>query len=245
MAPYHIMVSLMLWAAGDGLDADADFLAARDLYAARATLANHERAADGFAQVARRFPDSLDAQIWCARTAYYVSHRVQDDKPRMRRLAQTGLECGERLLGHFAGNYDAQVWGLLARFRQASVSSWLPPLGEIERLTQQLEALRARAPDEYLAYMLLGAVYRELPGWPLSIGDRKKALSLLTEGQRLAPDNAEVLLELAATYRALGDKANARLTYQRCVDKGVGPDVLAWESADARAWAKKQLAELE
>jgi len=240
-----MIAGLALWAGTSALESDADFRNAQALYAQREALGNHERAAEAFAAVANHRTDDMDAQIWCARTAYYAAHRLRDDKPRMRHIADLGHTCGERLLSKFTTSYEAQVWGLLARFRNASASSWLPPLGEIESLAKQLEALRAASPQEYSAYMLLGALYRELPGWPLSIGDRHKALTLLTQGERLAPNNAEVLLELAGTYRALGDTANARLAYQRCIDQGTGPEELAWESSDARAWAKKMLAELK
>jgi hypothetical protein len=245
MGPYQMIMSLAALSAGASLETEADFKAAQELYAQRATLANHERAADAFAAVARRLPESLEAQLWCARTAYYVAHRLRDEKPRMRRTAEQGLECGERLLRTFGSSYDAQLWGLLARFRKASATSWIPPLGEIEKLTRQLETLRAKFPGEFATYMLLGAMYRELPGWPLSIGDRTKSMAILTEGQKLAPDNAELLLQVADTYRALGDKANAKLTYRRCVEQGTGPAELTWESADAQAWAKKMLTELE
>jgi hypothetical protein len=239
-----VIAAFTLAAAEGDLFGDPDFRAARRAPARRADPTKHQRAADAFATIARRRTDSMEAQIWCARTAYYAAHRLRENKAEMRRIAALGAECGERLLADFEA-YPAQLWGLLARFRKVTASSVIPSIGDIERIVRQLEALRAKAPDEYLAYMLLGAVYRELPGWPLSIGDRKKAFERLTEGQRLAPDNSEMLLQLADTYRADGDLKNARLTYKRCAEHGGGPPELAWEMADARAWAKKQLAELE
>jgi tetratricopeptide (TPR) repeat protein len=245
MVASRILASLMISAGVNALDEDAGFAAARELYAQRATLDNHVRAADGFAAVAKRLPENLEAQLWCARTAYYAAHRLTDDKAKMRRVADEGKECGERLIAQFPDSYPAQVWGVMARFRKAAATSWIPPLGEIEKLTRQLETLRAKAPDEYMAYLLLGAVYRELPGWPLSIGDSKKSLALLESAQKLAPDNAEVLLELAATQKASGHREMARETYQRCIDQGAGAPELSWETADARAWAKKMIAELK
>lgn len=246
MTPYQILATLVALSGGaNPLEEDPGFQKAKEVYDQRAVLANHEKAAEGFASLARRFPESLEAQLWCARTNYYVAHRLREDKLRMRRMAALGHECGDRLMGRFGESYDAQIWALLARFRKVSASSMIPPLGEIERLAQQLEALRARAPKEHVAYMILGAMYRELPGWPLSIGDHRKSLALLIEGERLAPDNAEVLLQLADTYRAMGETEKARSTYRRCAERGVGPPELEWESRDAREWAKKMLAELE
>lgn len=245
VSPFHMIASLVAITGGDSLDLDPEFRAAQEHYVRRSALESHEKAADAFFEVGKKHPESLEAQVWCARTAYYAAHRLRDDKKRMRRVAALGQACGERLLARFKGEYQAEIWAVLARFRSASASSWLPPLGEIERIAKQLEALRAGSPGEHLPYMLLGALYRELPGWPLSIGDKKKSFELLTAGLKLVPNDAEMLLQMAETQRALGDKPRAVATFRLCIEKGTGPAELSWETQDARDWAKKVLSEIE
>ncbi len=163
----------------------------------------------------------------------------------MALIAALADTCGQRLAARFGGNYAAQLWAILAHAKHVAASSFIPPVGEIEELTRRLERIAAAHPNEYAAHMMLGAIYRELPGWPLSIGDDEKSLELLTKAAALAPDNAELLLELAATQAALDNTDAARATYERAIQHGTGDPDLAFETAEARAWAKKMLAELD
>jgi hypothetical protein len=56
----------------------------------------------------------------------------------------------------------------------------------------------------------LGLLYRDTPGWPVSIGDRNKAEEYLQSAAVLAPDDPENVLNLAETYLQWGDITNAR-----------------------------------
>jgi tetratricopeptide (TPR) repeat protein len=120
----------------------------------------------------------------------------------------------------------------------------IPPIGKIEQVARHLERLVKRHPKRAKAYLLLGAIYRELPGWPISIGDEKRSLKLLERGLPYAKKNAEYLLEVAATYAALDREDEARATYQKAA-RGSAPPHLIWERDDARAWARKMIAELD
>ena len=223
---------------------DAGLNSALKHYGARQTADQHVKATDAFIKLARKYPKDLEIQIWCARTAYYASHRHRDsDSDIMKRLARAGHQCGQRLKRQFPKNYDAQVWAILIRFKYLVADSMLPPLGKIEKVARQLEQLVKQHPQRAKAYMLLGAIYRELPGWPISIGDEDHSLKLLKRGLPYAKKNAEYLLELAATYAALDREDKARATYKEAA-QGAGDADLIWERDDARAWARKMLAEL-
>ncbi len=214
-----------------------------DLYEKRQNIKNHTQAAQGFSTIAKAHPHDIVAQLWCARTAYYSAHRYQENKTMMKRLARLGHECGERLQP-FAGVYEADLWMILSRFKLFATSGWIPPLGKIEKLTRQLQRIAEKNPKRYATYLLLGAIFRELPGWPLSIGDDKLAMRYLKKGEKLAPNNAELLLELAATYTALNQKDIAKAVYERCIRKGTGAADLQFETQEARKWAKTMLGEL-
>lgn len=56
----------------------------------------------------------------------------------------------------------------------------------------------------------LGLLYRDAPGWPLSIGNRDKAEEFLQSAAVLAPDDPENILNLAETYLKWGNTTNAR-----------------------------------
>lgn len=56
----------------------------------------------------------------------------------------------------------------------------------------------------------LGLLYRDSPGWPFSIGSRRKARDWLEQAAKLAPEYPENLLNLAESYLQWRDWDNAK-----------------------------------
>jgi len=98
-------------------------------------------------------------------------------------------------------------------------------------------------PKRAEAYMMLGTLYRELPPL-LTWGDPKKGVELLEEADRLAPNDPEILLELAAAYAKVGRNQEARKTYLKCINDSQAPKDRKWETQDAKDYARKMLKEL-
>ena len=197
-------------------------------------------------QLADQHPRDLEAQIWCARTAYYAGHRVRDtNKSLMKKIFKQGMQCRRHLLKWHAKSTRGQIWAILINFKHSIADSFIPPVSKIEKVVRQLEKMVAQKTKNHMPFMMLGALYRELPGWPVSIGDEKKSMRYLKQGLKYAGTNAEYLLELAATYQALDQDKLARQTYQKCIKKGSGHADLQWEAQDARQWAKHMLSQLD
>jgi hypothetical protein len=55
----------------------------------------------------------------------------------------------------------------------------------------------------------LGLLYRDAPGWPLSIGNRSRSRKFLENAVKLAPDYPENVLNLAESELTWGEKAEA------------------------------------
>jgi hypothetical protein len=163
----------------------------------------------------------------------------------MKKIFAQGMICRDRMLKKYAHKEEAQIWAILMRFKHIIATSTLPPIGEIEKVASQLEKMVKKKTKNHFPYMMLGAIYRELPGWPISIGDDKKSMQYLKQGHTIAKNNAEYLLELAATQTALDQEDQARKTYTLCIQKGTGHPDFKWEAGDARRWAKKMLADLD
>ena len=215
-------------------------------YDARADIRQHGLATELFATAAAAAPTQMLPQLWCARTSYYAGHRHRDDHAdEMARLLALGVPCGKRLLSRFANDYDAALWGRMIAMKHEIATSLLPSLKRLEQTTAFLENMIAKHPKRFEAYALVGALYRELPAWPISIGDKQRALELFSTGIGLAPDNAEMLLGLGETHLALGDKRAARRTLLRCAQDGTGPKELEFETDEARRWASKLLSDME
>ena len=56
----------------------------------------------------------------------------------------------------------------------------------------------------------LGLLYRDAPGWPVSVGNPSKSLALLKQAVRLAPDYPENYLHLIEAYVKWGETDDAK-----------------------------------
>lgn len=97
--------------------------------------------------------------------------------------------------------------------------------------------------DQAGAHRVLGRIYYEAPGWPLSVGDMQKSLEHLKAAVRLSPGTATNHLYLAETLMKLNETAAARqqlelvLTSRRYVVK-------AQDLEEDRAEARRLLGEM-
>jgi tetratricopeptide (TPR) repeat protein len=102
--------------------------------------------------------------------------------------------------------YLAMDLGQLARTKTLGA---LKIVREIEH-----EFKTAAGLDEHFDYAgperSLGLLYRDAPGWPVSIGGRHKARQWLERAAKLAPDYPENHLNLAESYLQWHDSTDAR-----------------------------------
>ena len=223
----------------------APFAAAMAAYRDRASLDRHREAQQAFVRWARERPTDHDAQIWCARTSFYVAHRLvqADDKAGCAKAAEAGAQCAERAQVIRPRDYDGRYWELMNRFKAGATMSWTSALRAAKPMRAALEELIARDPRRPEGHLFLALAYRELPS-VISWGDNKKAMESALKAFDLAPRDPEVLLEMAESYRVNGEKDLARQFYRRVAGSDVPVD-LEWETEDARRWARKQLADLD
>ena len=94
--------------------------------------------------------------------------------------------------GHY---YLAMNYGQLARAEAPSLAAY--------RLVKQIESEFKSAADLDKSFdhagpvRCLGLLYRDAPGWPFSIGSKRKAKELLEQAVKLAPEDPENHLNLA------------------------------------------------
>jgi tetratricopeptide (TPR) repeat protein len=101
---------------------------------------------------------------------------------------------------------------------------------------RQLDATLSHAgPDRNL-----GLLYQQAPGWPLSIGNRRKARQHLEAAVQLAPDYPENRLNLLEAFLEWGERQNAERELQ-AVEK-LWPDAKKKLTGEtwASAWADWQ-----
>lgn len=156
--------------------------------------------------------------IQFARTCFAVAELATNETQRAD-VSRQGIAACQHLLarepksapGHY---YLAMNYGELAAAEAPSLAAY-KLVHEIEH-----EFTAAAAVDEKLDYAgparCLGLLYRDAPGWPISIGNKHKARDWLERAAKLAPDYPENDLNLAETH-------------------------LRWREADAAAAALKKL----
>lgn len=227
----------------DATSRDEGFSKAMGIYAQRAEVTKHVEAVSAFSELAKAHPNDREVQFWCARTASYAAHRIFDTKVKQK-IAGRGVKCAQRMLNADPTDYDGRLWWILCRLRYESGRNPIDALKAAPKFKVFIAKMIKKSPKRAAAYMMLGVLMRELPGKPVSFGDPARALKLLQRADKLAPNEPEILLELANAYRKTEQLDKARATYRRCIDKGVTREGLEWESDDARRYAAKMLAEM-
>lgn len=123
-------------------------------------------------------------------------------------LAQTGIKVSRALVQQQPAFAPAQYYlamnlGQLARTKTLGA---LPVVSEMEELFKRVRQLDPgfdfAGPDR-----CLGLLYRDAPGWPLSIGSKIKARKHLQLAVELASDHPENRLNLLEAFLEWGDAA--------------------------------------
>ncbi len=218
------------------------FREAMSAYQARSAIDRHQAAWQGFVELATQRPDDHEAQIWCARTSFFLAHRLVQAgrKKEASATAKAGIDCALQIQKERPGNYDGRYWELMNRHKAASTVNLIKGFKAAKPMRKALEDLIARDPKRYEGYVFLAMAYRELPS-TLSWGDDAQALHYARLGIERAPRDPETRLELAECLRENRLNDEARLAYQAVLSDTDTPSHLEWETEDARGWARRQL----
>lgn len=229
-------------------DRDAAWKAWQELFALRSKgLKPHKKAMVELAKIADAYPQDYEIQWQCARAFYYFSERYQkeqEDLIRAAKMSKFGARCGDRALRIDPKGFEGRYWRLTNWVRVKASEGEVKALAEAKTVKGILEKLIADHPERVEAYMMLGGMYRVLPGFPVSFGDAKKGLALLLEGESKEGPKHELLIEIAEAYVVLDDKAKA-IDYYAKAAKAPGYPGMDFEELDAHVYAEKRIAELK
>lgn len=137
-----------------------------------------------------------DAELlWSLAKAYlYLGDRSDDNRLA---LFETGKAYADRAVEAAPANPHCYYWqgALIGRIGQTK--GILNSLFMVKPLQQAMEKV-LEIDDKYAdAYYVLGSLYDQAPGWPLSIGNRNKALEMIEIALKLDPDNPDYQVQLA------------------------------------------------
>ena len=128
-------------------------------------------------------------------------------------IAGQGIAASRKLLAQQTNSAPAHYYlamneGQLARAEAPSLAAY--------RLVRQMEHEFKTAADLDPSFdyagpgRCLGLLYRDAPGWPFSIGNRRKARDWLEQAAKLAPDYPENALNLAESFLQWHETDNAK-----------------------------------
>ena len=168
-----------------------------------------------FERAQGRFQSDADnpTNAWqFARAAFDYAEFSTNDTQRAA-LANLGIAASHTLVvgepelaaGHY---YLAMNLGQLAR------TEYLGALTLVKQMEPEFKAAGELDPrfDHAGPKRNLGLLYRDAPGWPVSIGNPSKAQSLLKQAVKLAPDFPENYLHLIESYLKWNEPDDAQNT---------------------------------
>ncbi len=177
------------------------------------------RAEQAFARAQREFaahPGEADAAWHLGRASYDWADFATNAEHRAA-VAQAGIAACRQLLardpqsapGHY---YLAMDYGELAIAEAPSLAAY-KLIGEIEHEFKAAADLDERL-DFAGAPRGLGLLYRDSPGWPVSIGSKRKAREWLDHAAALAPDFPENQMNLLESHVRWHQEAEAEKAWQ-------------------------------
>ena len=144
-----------------------------------------------------------------ARTCFVLG-QIGPQAQKMEYYRQ-GQSYAETLMSEASDRVEGHYWLAMNFCGQSEEGGKLLGRKLLPRIIEELQ--RALALDETYdqagAHRVLGRIYYEAPGWPLSVGDLQKSLEHLKAAVRLAPGNSTNHLYLAQSLMRLPDNPAA------------------------------------
>jgi hypothetical protein len=171
-----------------------------------------ERAHDAFRQAQTQYQAQTTNPVLAwqfARTCFDWADWATNKTDRAD-IAQQGIAaCRQALL---FTNAAAAHYYLALNMGQLAQAETLSALKLVREMARELTTANELEPHLDFAgpNRSLGLLYRDAPGWPVSIGSRRKAQDFLETAGSLAPHYPENILNLAESYANWGDALNAR-----------------------------------
>ena len=138
---------------------------------------------------------------------------------------QKGQSYAETLIREEPNRVEGHYWLALNLCGQADVGGKLLGRRLLPRIMEELQRAIAldAAYDQAGAHRVLGRIYYEAPGWPLSVGDMQKSRQHLQAAVHLSPATSTNHLYLAETLSRLNEAGLAGRNWPRCSNPPAGP----------------------
>ncbi len=172
-----------------------------------------------------------------ARTCFIVGQLAPDKYSDG--FFQKGRIYAEMLIHEYPNRVEGHYWLALNLCGWADAAGYMMARRLLPQIFEQLKQAVALngSYDQAGPHRILGRIYYEAPGWPMSVGDIHKSLDHLLTAVRLAPENSTNHLFLAQTmyrlhYTSLAEQQLEQVL--KCTQYAVIPQNLKDDQKQAR-----------
>ncbi|MGE4533137.1 MULTISPECIES: hypothetical protein [Halomonas] len=146
-----------------------------------------------------------------------IRYELPEDR-QAKALAELGDEA-ERLLAERPESAERLIWAGIVRSSQAGAEGGLGALGLVKQARGYLEDALEQDPMalDGSAYTSLGALYYQVPGWPIGFGDDDKAEWHLKRALAIDPDGLDSLYFWGDYLHQQGRDAEARRALEKAL----------------------------
>lgn len=185
-----------------------------DLSQARRALDSYESALTAAGS------ERLPVLIRLARVCFILGDLA--DKGQRRGYYEKGRNYAETMLKDQPDRVEGYYWLALNLAGLADTGGKNEGRKLLPQIMEKLQRALSMNPayDQAGAHRVLGRIYYEAPGWPLSVGDLEKSLQHLRQAVSLAPDNSTNHLYLGETLARLGQEAESKRELEKVLTAG-------------------------
>ena len=162
------------------------------------------RAFELYKQALAADPQSYEAAWKAGRAAWQLAELVP--KPERRPLLEEGRDLARRAVELEPDGVDGHYWYGVLVGRVGEERGVLVSLFLVDDVVREMETVIRLDPSHAGAHHVLGVLYRVVPGRPLSIGDKRRAVEHAQLAVQYAPDDLLYRLGLAEAHMAAGNR---------------------------------------
>jgi tetratricopeptide (TPR) repeat protein len=193
-------------------------------------------------QRVRKEPTNVTALVQLSAAAFNWAELARKNSQRAE-IANDGIDAAREAIHLVSTNAAAHYW-LAINFGQLARTKSLGALHLVREMEREL--LRAIELDDRVDYAgpdrSIGYLYRDAPGWPTSVGNKKKAREHLERAVKLHPEFPDNQLSLLETFDQWGERQDfqrqLKLTEKCLADARKKFTGAAWEQSWAD-WDKR------
>jgi tetratricopeptide (TPR) repeat protein len=234
------LAAFLLWAASALAAPAADPAAKADQLLSSPTLdfSQARQALASLEQAAAANPAPDPALLARLAQACFIAGDLAE-KSQRQAYYEKGEKFADQLVQARPQDVAGYYWRAMNLCGQAEIGGRLKGMKLLPRIMEELRrAVQLGGGYDHAGpHRVLGRIYYEAPGWPLSVGDVKKSLQHLTTAVQLAPEVSTNHLYLAETLIRLNEPAKARQELQQVLTApraAVQPKGLAEDRRQAR-----------